>query len=149
MSLFSLGAMVLWGMVLCFGYQLFLPHAEKSRTLLGDLLLYGGAGLVCFLSTALYLYAISGGEWGIYGFLAMLLGFGVYYRFFRRGGRQVADALESVFGGVRRQSGQFGRKLTDTAVFPFGKIVDKGVTWAEKREKEQEKEIKTDHGDTP
>ena len=86
MSLFSLGAMVLWGMVLCFGYQLFLPHAEKSRTLWRDLLLYGIAGLICFLCTALYLYMINGGEWGVYGFLAMLLGFGVYYRFLRPGG---------------------------------------------------------------
>ena len=119
MSLFSLGAMVLWGMVLCFGYQLFLPHAEKSRTLWGDLLLYGGAALICFLSTALYLYAINGGEWGIYGFFAMLLGFGVYDRFFRSRGRQVADAVDSVFGGVRHQGGRFGRKLADAASLPF------------------------------
>lgn len=147
MSLISLGAMVLWGMVLCFGYQLFLPYAEKSRPFLSALLLYGGAGLVCFLSTALYLYAVSGGEWGIYGFIALMVGFGLYYRFLRSGGRNVADAVESVLGKVHRQGGQFGRKLADTAVFPFGKIVDKGVAWAEKREKKQEKEI--DHGDMP
>lgn len=138
MSLFSLVAMVLWGMILCLGYQLFLPHAEKTRTVFSAFLLYGGAGMICFFSTALFLYVVSGGAWGIYGFFALLAGFGLYYRFLRRGGRKIADVVDSALEKVWWQGKRFGRKFADTASFPFGKIVDKGVTWAEKQTKNQE-----------
>ena len=97
MSLLSLIAMVFWGMVLSFGYQLFLPLAERQRSVMASVLFYGGAGVVCFLSTALFLYAVSGGAWGIYGFFALLLGFWLYYSFFRIWGRRFAMAVGYVW----------------------------------------------------
>lgn len=147
MSLLSLGAMVFWGMVLSLGYQLFLPFAEKVRGPLETFLLYSGAGMLCFLLTALFLYGVSSGEWGIYGFLALVLGFGVYYRFFRGWGRRFSVGAERFFSGLRRNSLRLGQKLTAAAVFPFGKIVDKGVLWAEKRESQKKKD--EDHGISP
>ena len=143
MSLLSLIAMVFWGMVLSFGYQLFLPLAERQRSVMASVLFYGGAGVVCFLSTALFLYAVSGGAWGIYGFFALLLGFWLYYSFFRIWGRRFAMAVGYALGGTLRGGMRFGRKAADGATLPFGKIVDKGVAWTEKRRKEKE----NDQGD--
>lgn len=143
MSLLSLGEMVLWGMLLCFCYQIFLPLTERSNTLLRSVFLYGGAGMLCFLSTALFLYGINGGEWGGYGFVALLLGFFIYHRIFRLRGRRFAKNM--VLGGEKALGSFFrlGEKLSAVVAWPFGKIVDKGVLWAEKKTQKE----KNNHGD--
>lgn len=142
MSLLSLGAMIFWGMLLCFGYQLFLPLGEKVTTLWKSILLYSGAGLLCFLLTAMFLYAINGGEWGLYGFLALVLGFGGYHRLFRIGGRRLAARMVQRGEKVCRCGFRMGQRLSAGVALPFGKLVDKGVLWAEKAERKREKEEK-------
>lgn len=144
MSLFSLGMMIFWGMLLCFGYQLFLPLAEKARSLWKSVFLYAGAGMLCFLLTALFLYGINGGEWGGYGFLALLLGFFVYHRTFRLCGRRFAKSMVLFGEKVCGCCLQWGHKLSDGVALPFAKLVDKGVLWAEKKESQKEK---SSHGD--
>lgn len=73
LALLSLLAMLFWGMALCFGYQCFLRRTEdKTYTVAGSFLLYAVSGSLCFLLTALFLYVVDRGQWGIYGFLAMV-----------------------------------------------------------------------------
>ena len=86
-SLWGLLVMVLYGLLLGFCYQLFLRKAETLETPWGLWLFYGAGGLICFFMTSLFLYLINGGQWGFYGFLAMVIGFLWYYRRFWKWGR--------------------------------------------------------------
>lgn len=134
--------MILWGILLGFCYQIFLKQTERFRSLWSLIFLYLFAGLICFLMTALFLYIISGGKWGIYGFLAMVFGFFVYYHWFRSAGNKIssyADRGVSVAGNVLSFMSE---KTPGVLLYPFGKIVDKGEKWIEKKEQKRRKKRK-------
>ena len=146
-SVWSLTAMILWGILLGFCYQIFLKQMEKRRSLWGMILFCLFAGALCFLLTALFLCAVSGGKWGIYGFLSMVFGFFLYLQWFRPAGNAVsvgADRVVSLSGGALRF---LRRKTPEVLSRPFEKIVDKGEKWIEKKEeKRREKRKKEDPG---
>lgn len=134
--------MVLWGTLLGFCYQLFLKQTEKSRSLWGAALLYLFAGLICFLLTALFLYFISGGNWGVYGLLAMVLGFFLYHQWFWQIGGRVSARSDRVAAVMGKTAISFGKKTTGVMIYPFGKIVDKGEKWIVKKEENRRKRRK-------
>ena len=139
-SVWSLTAMILWGILLGFCYQIFWKQTEKRRSLWGMILFCLFAGALCFLLTALFLCAVSGGKWGIYGFLSMVFGFFLYLQWFRPAGNAVsvgADRVVSRSGGALRF---LRRKTPEVLSRPFEKIVDKGEKWIVK--KEQKRKLK-------
>lgn len=135
----SLAAMTLWGMLLALGYQFFLAITEGLGSVAARAAAYLCGGLVCFFSTALFLFALNHGEWGLYGFLFTVFGFYLYHRFLWRKGKVFSagsvGVAAAVGGGVKKG---FGAVL-DLAALPFGKIVDKGVTWRQNRSLKKEK----------
>lgn len=142
-ALLSLLAMLFWGMVLCFGYQCFLYRTEgKTYGVVTSVLLYAVSGALCFILTALFLYVVDRGQWGIYGFLAMVGGFFLYHQKLWRWGERVVNALFGAFSSVGGGVSAAGGKVGDVAVFPFGKIVDKGEEIMETAEKQWEKRKK-------
>lgn len=149
-ALFSLLGMLLWGLLLGLCYQFFLRLTEKkSSGLLAAILLYTVCGVLCFLTTALFLYAINGGEWGLYGFLCMVLGFFLYRRKLWAKGEKAVAFIGNIGSRLTGGIAHFSGKAADVAVFPFGRVVDKGekfVETAEKRWEERKKE-KTDAED--
>lgn len=140
--------MILWGILLGFAYQIFLGQTERRRSLWGMILFYLFAGLLCFLMTALFLYVISGGKWGIYGFLAMVSGFFFYYQWLRPAGRKASGYADRTVSAVGRAASFFGEKTPEVFLYPFGKIVDKGEKWIEKKEqKRRQKRAKKETGE--
>lgn len=147
-ALLSLLAMLFWGMILGFGYQCFLRLTErKPRGFLAALFWYTASGCLCFLLTALFLYVVDRGQWGIYGFLCMVAGFFLYHQKLWQRGERVVDAI---FGaGSSLGNGIFTAKdkAGNIAVFPFGKMVDKGekmmetaeIQWAKRKKERAEK----------
>ncbi len=139
-ALLSLLAMLFWGMALCFGYQCFLRWTEgKTYGIVASILLYAVCGVLCFLLTALFLYVVDRGQWGIYGFLAMVGGFFLYHQKFWRRGERIVNAVFGTGASLGEGVSAVGGKAGDVAVFPFGKIVDKGEKIMETAEKQWEK----------
>ncbi|MBQ1251822.1 MAG: hypothetical protein IIY02_02790 [Firmicutes bacterium] len=140
----TLTAMVLWGMLLGLGYQVFSLISERCRRLFATVMWYVFGGAVCFLATALFLFFVNGGEWGLYGFLFTVLGFYWYHHsFWSKGKRFSAGAFRvaaATCGGVRRGAG----RLYGLFAFPFGKVVDKGVAWRSKRTSKNKVENEAD-----
>ena len=156
-SLWGLLVMVLYGLLLGFCYQLFLRKAETLETPWGLWLFYGVGALVCFFMTSLFLYLINGGQWGFYGFLAMVIGFLWYYRRFWKWGGKVADGSFRFASATHHCLRGIGAFVTGAAVFPFGKIVDKEEQWLVRRKdrlqekkvaKEKSREKQAENGDT-
>jgi uncharacterized protein with PQ loop repeat len=142
-ALLSLLAMLFWGMILGFGYQCFLRLTErKTHGILASFLWYTVSGCICFLLTAIFLYIVDRGQWGIYGFLCMVGGFFLYHQKLWRRGERVVDAI---FGAGYSLGGSMFTvkdKAGDIAVFPFGRIVDKGEKVMETAEKQWAKRKK-------
>ena len=140
----TLTAMVLWGMLLGLGYQFFSLILERCRRLFEAVMCYMFGGGVCFLATALFLFFVNGGEWGLYGFLFTVLGFYWYHRsFWSKGKRFSAGTFRiaaAAGGGVLRGAGL----LYGLFAFPFGKVVDKGVLWRSKRKSKNKTENGSD-----
>ncbi|MGM9567848.1 MAG: spore cortex biosynthesis protein YabQ [Clostridia bacterium] len=146
-SVWSLMAMILWGILLGFCYQVFLRQTERFRSLGGLILLYLFAGVLCFLITALFLYGINGGKWGIYGFLSMVLGFFLYYQWMRPAGNKISAYADHVVTRTGNAVSLFGKKVPGVLLYPFEKMVDKGEKWiGKKEEKRGEKRKKEDPG---
>lgn len=142
-ALLSLLAMLFWGMVLGFGYQCFLRLTErKTYGVLASFLLYTVSGVLCFLLTALFLYVVDRGQWGIYGFLCMVGGFFLYHQKLWRRGEKAVDAIFGAGTSLGSGISTVGDKAGDVAVYPFGKIVDKGEKIMETAEKQWEKRKK-------
>lgn len=139
-QLFSLLAMVLWGVLLGFCCQFFLAvWAEKETPWPRAILPYVIGGALCFLATALFLYGINGGAWGLYGFLSMVLGFFLYRRKLWTKGEKLVTLISDFGASLRGGCSRLGAKATDIAVLPFGKIVDKGDQITQKAEERWEK----------
>ena len=143
-STLSLGLTLLWGAVLAFGCRLFLAVAEGIRSAAAAVFYYGLGGAVCFLSTSLFLYGVTGGVWHFYCLAAMTAGFLLFLRLAPAGGRKSAARLAASAAFAvslgRKAAAVCGAVLT----FPFGFLVDKGersVSWL-RREKTRKKEQK-------
>ena len=116
----------LWGMVLAWGYQLLLLILARTAFAPLRFLLYCGGVVLCFVTTALFLYLVNGGEWGIYGFAAVTAGFALYYRrfwsfgekCFKGGGGAVLKT-----GRMLKTAGDFGIKVITA---PWGAVIAKG-----------------------
>lgn len=135
----------LWGVVLAFGYQLFLRAAEGIDSTAAGIFYYCFAGLSCFFATALFLYGVSGGSWGFYGFCAVAAGFFVYERFCRRFGRRVIRRMAAFYHSVRRIGHFIIEKTVVLLTFPWAFIVDKGerfFLW--RRRKKEERTVSKD-----
>lgn len=146
-SVWSLMAMILWGILLGFCYQVFLKQTERFRSLGGLILLYLFAGVLCFLLTALFLCGINGGKWGIYGFLSMVLGFFLYYQRMRPVGGKISACADRVVTRTGNAVSFLGKKVPGVFLYPSAKLVDKGEKWIEKKEeKRREKRKKEDPG---
>ena len=116
----------LWGVVLAFGYQLFLSVAEGLDSTAVSVFYYCVAGITCFLATALFLYGVSGGAWGFYGFCAVAAGFFLYGQFCRRFGRKLIRKMSAFHRFFQRILADALKKTVIILTFPWAFIVDKG-----------------------
>lgn len=132
-SLCGLLAMILYGLFLGFCYQLFLRKAETVETHWELWILYGVGALICFFMTSLFLYLINGGQWGFYGFLAMVIGFLWYYRRFWKWGGKISEGSFRFALAAHHCLRGIGTLMVKAAVFPFGKVVDKEEQWLVRR----------------
>lgn len=138
-------ALILWGMLLAVGYQFLLTCLSGIAFAPMRVFVYGLGILLCFGGTSVFLYFINGGDWGLYGFLATILGFCLYYKRFWVGG-------EKFFQNIRRQAGKMRHMLKNTGAFgiktlsaPFAFVIKKGERrlkqWDEQKQTAKEQVI--------
>ena len=136
-SLLTLGAMVAWGAILGFGYRLFLRVAAELRSPVAACFFYGLGGGVCFLATALFLYGVTGGKWGVYDLPGIILGFWLFVRCGRLRSRKIAELLVEAMRKCRRIFRSVIGKGSTLLLSPFAFFVDKGEKWGSCRKKKK------------